>query len=184
MKDSAFLINTARARLVNEDDLVAALNDGQITGAALDVLAGEISPTHPLVLHPNVIATPRIAAFTEDAAREASVAVAEQFLDFFETIIIDPILPLRIVPSERVFPHELIDEKRVDRLANRLTEAGLLKNPPLVMETKGGYMVLDGETRSTALRQMGLPHMLVQVFTAEAEGLQLNTWNHIIRQID
>ena len=43
---------------------------------------------------------------------------------------------------------------------------------------------MDGATRSTALRQMGLPHMLVQVFTAESEGLQLNTWSHIIRQLE
>lgn len=184
MKDSVFLINTARAGLVNEDALVEALDNEQIAGAALDVLAGEISPTHPLVLHRNVIATPRIAALTEDAAREATVAVAEQILDYFEAIVVEPILPLRIVPSDHVFPHELIDEKRVDRLAKRLSSAGFLKNPPLVMETKQGYMVLDGATRSTALRRMGLPHMLVQVFTAETEGLQLNTWHHIIRQMD
>ena len=184
MKNSAFLLNTARARLVDENALVDALNSEQISGAALDVLAGEISSTHPLVLHPKVIATPRIAAFTEDAAREATVAVAEQFLDFFESIVVEPILPLRIVPSDRVFPHELIDEKRVNRLAKRLSEAGVLKNPPLVMETEEGYMVLDGATRSTALRQMGLPHMLVQVFTSDTEGLQLNTWSHIIRQLE
>ena len=58
-----------------------------------------------------------------------------------------------------------------------------MKNPPLVMETENGYMVLDGATRSTAMHQMGLPHMLVQVFTSEAEGLQLNTWYHVIRQL-
>ena len=184
MKRSAFLINTARASLVNENDLVEALDSEQIAGAALDVLAGEISPAHPLVMHPKVIATPRIASFTEDAAREAAVTVAEQFLDFFESIEVQPLLPLRIVPSELVFPHELFDEKRVDRLAKRITETGVLKNPPLVMETKGGYMVLDGATRSAALRRMQLPHMLVQVFTAETEGLQLNTWHHIIRQLD
>ncbi len=183
MKPTAFLINTAKARLVNESDLVSALDNGKIAGAAVDVLAGEISPTHPLVLHPRVIATPRIAAFTEDAARGAAIAVAEQFLDYFETMEVRPILPLRIVASESVFPHELIDGRRVARLAKRLTKAGTLKNPPLVMETENGYMVLDGATRSTALRQMGLPHMLVQVFTADAEGLQLNTWYHVIRQL-
>jgi D-3-phosphoglycerate dehydrogenase len=90
MKDAAFLINTARARLVDEDALVTALDDGHIAGAALDVLAGEISPTHPLVLHPNVIATPRIAAFTEDAAREAAVAVAEQFWIFLRLLLLSP----------------------------------------------------------------------------------------------
>jgi hypothetical protein len=51
------------------------------------------------------------------------------------------------------------------------------------METEEGYMILDGATRSAAMRQMGLPHMLVQVFKAEAEGLQLKTWHHVIREI-
>ncbi len=184
MKESAFLINTARAGLVDEDALVAALNEDQVAGAALDVMAGEISPDHPMVRHPKVIATPRIAAFTEDAAREAAVAVAEQFLDFFATIVVEPLLPIRIVPSDLVFPHELIDEKRVDRLARRINTGGILKNPPLVMETDQGFMVLDGATRSAALRSLRIPHMLVQVFTPDAEGLQLNTWHHVVRQLD
>ena len=183
MKPSAYLINTAKARLINEAALVNALDNDGIAGAAVDALAGEISPSHPLVRHPHVIATPRIAAFTEDAARGAAITVAEQFLDYFETMEVQPILPLRIVASESVFPHELIDGRRVARLAKRLSRAGTLKNPPLVMETENGYMVLDGATRSTAMRQMGLPHMLVQVFTSEAEGLQLNTWFHVIRHL-
>ncbi len=184
MRPNAFLINTARARLVDEDALLEALNQGRIAGAALDVLAGKLSADHPMVRHPSVIATPRIAAYTEDAAREAAVAVAEQFLEFFEDVVVEPVLPLRIVPSERVFPHELTDEKRVERLARLIKEVGILKNPPLVMETASGYMVLDGATRSLAMRKMGLPHMLVQVFTSATEGLQLKTWYHIIRQLD
>jgi hypothetical protein len=44
-------------------------------------------------------------------------------------------------------------------------------------------MVLDGATRSTAIRKLGLPHMLVQVFQANTEGLQLETWYHVIRKM-
>ncbi len=184
MKPKAFLINTAQGELIDEDALVEALDSGQIAGAAVDVFVGEASAQHPLVRHPRIIATPHIAAFTEDATRQASVAVAKQLIDAFAQMEAEPILPLRVVASERVFPHELIDEKRVQRLADAITAAGVLKNPPLVMETEGGYVVLDGATRSTALQKMGLPHMLVQVFSAEEEGLQLKTWYHVIRQLD
>jgi phosphoglycerate dehydrogenase-like enzyme len=183
MKPTAYLINTAHGSLVDEYALVAALDQSQIAGAALDVLTGEETPDHPLVKHPKVIVTPSIASHTEDAAREAAITVAEKFIDFFATQDVEPILPLRIVPTEKVFPHELFDQRRVARLAQRIIGEGTLKNPPLVMETEEGYMILDGATRSAAMRQMGLPHMLVQVFKAEAEGLQLKTWHHVIREI-
>ncbi|MCO5192861.1 MAG: hypothetical protein M9930_06180 [Anaerolineae bacterium] len=184
MKAGAYLINTAHAAVVDEAALFAALTDGNLAGAALDFPAGSTAPDPALASHPHVLLTPGIAAQTEDAAREAALAVAEQFLEFFATTDIEPILPLRIVPSERVFPHELFDQKRVDRLAKRMEMERILKNPPIVMETEQGYMVLDGATRSTALRQMGLPHMLVQVYSADTAGLQLKTWYHIIRQLD
>ncbi|MBE9524137.1 MAG: hypothetical protein IMY76_03495, partial [Chloroflexi bacterium] len=183
MKPTAFLINTAHGSLVDESALVTALDQSQIAGAALDVLASDETPDHPLVLHPRVIVTPSIASYTEDAAREAAITVAEKFLDFFATQEIEPILPLRIVPTEKVFPHELFDQKRVNRLAQSLTTARVLKNPPLVMETEKGYMVLDGATRSAAMRQMRLPHMLVQVLKTDTKGLQLKTWYHVIRKI-
>ena len=184
MKPSAYLLNSAYAQLVDETALLAALDKGQIAGAALDVLGEDESPDHPLVQHPRVIVTPRIAGYTVDAAREAAITVAERFLDFFAANEVEPVLPLRIVPTEKVFPHELYDQKRVTRLAERLRVSNELKNPPLVMETENGYMVLDGATRSTALKQLGLPHMLVQIFRADTEGLQLKTWYHVIRQID
>jgi len=183
MKPTAYLLNAAYGQLVDERALLEALDKGRVAGAALDVLAGDESPQHPLVQHPQVIVTPHIAGYTVDAAREAAITVAEQFLDFFAANEVEPVLPLRIVPSDKVFPHELFDQKRVIRLADRLLASGQLKNPPLVMETENGYMVLDGATRSTALRQLGLPHMLVQVFRPDAEGLQLRTWYHVIRQM-
>lgn len=62
MKKSAFLINTARGSLVNEPDLAAALRDGVIAGAGLDVVSREPMPDdNPLREAPNCIITPHVA---------------------------------------------------------------------------------------------------------------------------
>jgi D-3-phosphoglycerate dehydrogenase / 2-oxoglutarate reductase len=68
MKDDAILINTARGGLVDEVALLNSLDAGEIRGAALDVFGSEpTEENHPLISHPRVIATPHIAAFTQEA---------------------------------------------------------------------------------------------------------------------
>jgi glyoxylate/hydroxypyruvate reductase A len=61
---SALFINVGRGDLVNESDLVAALDDGQIAGAVLDVMSIEPLPADsPLWLHPGVQLTPHISGY-------------------------------------------------------------------------------------------------------------------------
>ncbi|MBX5438383.1 MAG: D-2-hydroxyacid dehydrogenase [Thermoflavifilum sp.] len=70
MKPSAFLINTARGGLIQEQHLAEALNSGQIAGAGLDVLSVEPPPAdHPLLHAKNCIITPHQAWATR-AARQ------------------------------------------------------------------------------------------------------------------
>ncbi len=62
MKPTAYLCNIARGPLVVTDDLVAALQNGTIAGAGLDVVSPEPLPSdHPLWALPNVIITPHVA---------------------------------------------------------------------------------------------------------------------------
>lgn len=84
MKKSAFLINTARGSIVNEDALYEALKGGELAGAALDVLKSEpIEPGHPLLYLDNVLTAPHIGAATAEASARASLCCAVGIDDFF-----------------------------------------------------------------------------------------------------
>lgn len=67
MKENAFLINTSRGAVINEKDLIKALQEHWIAGAALDVTEEEPpSSNNPLLKLDNVILTPHIAAFSDE----------------------------------------------------------------------------------------------------------------------
>ena len=81
MKPSAYLINMARGAVVNTDDLVAALREGTIAGAALDVFEEEPLPvSSPLVEFDNVILQPHNGSATEET-RRAMVELAIRNLE-------------------------------------------------------------------------------------------------------
>ncbi len=83
MKPTAILINTARGPIVNEPDLVEALNEGWIAGAGLDVFETEPLPADaPLRSCPNVVFAPHGLAWTQELARDNSLEAATNLLAF------------------------------------------------------------------------------------------------------
>jgi len=95
-----------------------------------------------------------------------------------------PDLPeLRIVDTTSLRPHEDIDPARIEPLVSAIKREGLLRNPPIVLPLGGGpesYLVLDGANRTTAFRELGIRHILVQVVHFGSESLKLRTWNRVI----
>ncbi len=183
MKPTAYLINTARGGIIDEAALLAALEAGQIAGAGLDVFGQEPAVESALAQHPQVLATPHIGASTHDAKRAAALTTAVQICDILNNVPTHPILPLRVIPMNKIFPHESIDPRRVARLAERIEEEGVLMNPPIVTAVGDEYVVLDGATRTAAFKQLGYPHIIVQICDTE-RGLGLRTWYHVIRDIE
>lgn len=85
MKPHAFLINTSRGALIDEQALAAALGDGVIGGAGLDVFQHEPLPLDsPLLALNNVVLSPHIAGSTRQALERTAVIAAEQVVAVLE----------------------------------------------------------------------------------------------------
>lgn len=78
MKPTAYLVNTARAALTDEEAVYDALRTGRLAGAAFDVLCDEpLQPGHRFLGLPNVICTPHIAGATLDVVRHQSEIIVD-----------------------------------------------------------------------------------------------------------
>jgi len=80
MKPTAFLINTSRGEIIDEESLFRALSDQRIAGAALDVFEVEPPTNTNLLQLPNIICSPHIAAQTKEAQELASTVIAEKVI--------------------------------------------------------------------------------------------------------
>lgn len=79
MKKTAYVINTARGGIIDENALLQAIQHGRIAGAALDVFEREpLDPKHPLLKFDNVIVTPHIAWCTHESLRRVNTIVARE----------------------------------------------------------------------------------------------------------
>lgn len=88
MKDGTFLVNTARAAIMDEPALIESLKNGKIRRAALDVFHDEPRGLNwDLIKMPNVIATPHIGGSTHEAWRRISLSAVENVISFFNGIV-------------------------------------------------------------------------------------------------
>jgi len=87
MKPTAYLINTSRGEIIDENSLYDALKDGKIAGAALDVFEVEPPTNKQLLSLPNLVCTPHIGAQTREAQELASVVIAEKVIQILRGVI-------------------------------------------------------------------------------------------------
>ncbi len=83
MKPTAYIVNTARGGLIDEEALYEALKNNKIAGAAVDTFELEPPVNSPLLSLPNLIATPHIGAYTHDSINNMSFMAAQAVADFF-----------------------------------------------------------------------------------------------------
>ena len=84
MKDGVIIINAARGGVVDESDLLEALNSGKVAAAGIDVFENEPTPDIKLLMHPNVSVSPHIGAATVEAQDRIGTELAEKIIAFFK----------------------------------------------------------------------------------------------------
>jgi len=84
MKPTAFLVNTSRGKIVNEDALVEALKNHKIAGAGVDVFREEPMPNKELFKLDNVILTPHVAGVSKESIERMEAHLVEDIISFLE----------------------------------------------------------------------------------------------------
>lgn len=81
MKDGTFIINTARGGVINEVELLNAIDIGKIGGAALDVFENEPTPSLSILMNPSLSLTPHLGGNTIDAQDKIGIELAQKIID-------------------------------------------------------------------------------------------------------
>jgi D-3-phosphoglycerate dehydrogenase len=84
MRPTAYLVNTARGGLINEEALYQALKNKVIAGAALDTFTDEPPRASRLLTLENVVMTPHIGSYTYEATLEMGLAAVENLISSLE----------------------------------------------------------------------------------------------------
>jgi len=84
MKDGVGIINAARGGLINESDLIEALDSKKVSFAAFDTFENEPKPNIKLLMHPKVSLSPHIGAATNQAQDRIGEELANQIINLFK----------------------------------------------------------------------------------------------------
>lgn len=168
MKKGVRVVNCARGGIINETDLAAAIQSGQVAGAALDVYEAEPPPPDfPLRNLPQVIMTPHLGASTEEAQENVGIEVAEAITDYLLSGAVRNAVNLPNLDARTyalVKPYLHLGEK----LGRLLAQLAPKRNDRLVVTYGGKATELPGDpiTRS-----------VLRGFLASAGGKDVNQVN-------
>jgi len=141
-KKGARIINCARGGLVNEADLKAALESGQVAGAAFDVFEEEPATSNILFGIENMVCTPHLGASTSEAQENVALQVAEQMSDYLINGTITNAINMPSVSAEeavKLRPYTVLAEQ-LGKFAGQLTTEG---HKAIKIEYLGGSSKLN-----------------------------------------
>lgn len=168
MKAGVRLLNCARGGIINEADLLAAINSGKVAGAALDVYEAEpLAKDSPIRNNPKIIMTPHLGASTEEAQENVGIEVAEQIIDLLTAGEVRNAVNLPNLDAKtyvRVKPFLTLAEK-LGKLAGQLAPK---RNERLII-TYGG--------KAAELRSDPITRSLLKGFLESAGGQEVNQVN-------
>ncbi len=160
-KKGVRIINCARGGLVDEVALKAALDSGQVAGAALDVFVQEPAKESPLFNTPNFVSTPHLGASTSEAQVNVAIQVAEQMADFLVSGGVTNALNMPSLSAEeapRLKPYMALAEK-LGSLVGQLTTGAIarvsvhgegaaaeLNQKPIVGAVLAGFLRVQSDT--------------------------------------
>jgi D-3-phosphoglycerate dehydrogenase len=150
MKQSSYIINTARGGLINEKDLFRVLVDKSIAGAALDVFENEPLKNSPFFELDNIILTPHLGASTREAQDNAAIQIAEQMSAFFNNgSIINSINMTSISGQEKKSLEPYLDLcNKLGSFAGQLTETAV---KAITIELEGTAAMLNKDLLTRSL---------------------------------
>jgi D-3-phosphoglycerate dehydrogenase len=182
-KKGVRIINCARGGLVNESDIKAAIESGQVAGAAFDVFEEEPAKTNILFGMSQVICTPHLGASTTEAQENVAVQVAEQMADYLTTGAVTNALNIPSMSAEdaaKLKPYlQLVDQ--LGSFAGQLTETGL-KQVKIDYEGKAGKLNTKPLT-AVALKGLLSPliegvNMVNAPVIAKERGIEVSATSH------
>jgi D-3-phosphoglycerate dehydrogenase / 2-oxoglutarate reductase len=168
-KPGVRVVNCARGELINEKDLLGALESGHVAGAGLDVFEVEPPQDAALIRHPHVIATPHIAGSTEEAQEIVGIRVAEQVRDYLlQGIVRNAVNMPSVSPEEykRLQPYVQLGE----RLGSFLGQVASGAVEHLRVSYDGGLAELNTHLVKNAV----LVGILNQVLSADEQANLIN----------
>jgi len=121
MKSGVRLINCARGGLVDEAELLKAIESGKVKGAALDVFEQEPPKDSPLLKRSEVVLTPHLGASTEEAQEKVAVELAHAVAEYFEKGIARNAINLPVSVPPELQPYLALAE-RLGRFSSQLVE--------------------------------------------------------------
>ncbi len=164
MKDGVRIVNCARGELIDGEALLAGLESGKIANAALDVFDPEPLPAeHPLLKHPNLIATPHIGGSTEEAQEIVGLRIAEQVGEYLKNgVAINAVNMPALSPEQyRALGPYITLAERLGAFASYISDS----NPVTVKLTYSGRIA---DLNTTLVRNAGLSGLLARSLASKA----------------